>query len=567
MNLVPATSRSHSVRYFQMTRTLLPVLVILSMLTGCGVLPFQIPSQATPSPVTTQPSASPTNQPAIRTATIEPTLAPSPSPYQIEETVVVTPTVWITTDDFSVRYHPDGPLYVGDQVSIEVIAPAGTQDEAQAVKIEVPTAQGTLQTETSPFAEFGLGHRLQATFIWIWDTSGLPAGEHTLTFQVEPLGKSWQETVELLPSEAVLPPEPEAQWVVVESECCRIHYITGTEAERDIQQLQSTADEVAQHVSEQLGTEIQEKVDLAFIPRVLGHGGFTAGEITVSYLDRNYAGSASQVVLQHEMVHLLDGRLEGNLRPTLLVEGLAVYLTGGHFKLEPLMERAAGLLSPAENCEQPAPGGVTATETPSTPGCGLGRWIPLQQLADDFYPAQHEIGYLQAGALVEFMVETWGWDDFSSFYRDITPVEGTDSQAAAIDAALQKHFGLTFNELEDNFVEALRQMPLTPQLVDDVRLSVYYYDTVRRYQEMLDPSAYFLTAWLLNGNEMRQREIVADYLRHPSNAENVALEMLLVSANNAMSEGNYARMEFLLDAVNAVLEVLQQNRAWLPNAE
>lgn len=550
-----------------MTRVLLVVLVILLQLSGCGILPLQIPAQVTPAIFTSQPGGSPTVQPAIHTATSEPTLSPNRTPDQLEETIVVSPTISVIPDDFIVQYHPDGPLFVGDLVSIEVIAPEGSQDIAQSVKIELPTAQGPLQTGTTSFSEFGLGHRVQATFLWVWDTTDLPAGEHTLTYQVEPQGISWQETVDLLPPEAAIQSTLDAQWAVTESECCQIHYITGTEAERDIQQLQIMADEVASHVSEQLGMEIQEKVDLAFLPRVLGHGGFTAGEITVSYLDRNYAGSVSKVVLHHEMVHLLDGRLPGSLRPTLLVEGLAVYLTGGHFKLEPLMERAAGLLLPAENCEQPAPGGMTATELPSTPGCGLGRWIPLQQLADDFYPAQHEIGYLQAGALVEFMVDTWGWEEFSNFYRDITPVEGTDSQAAAMDAALQKHFSITFTELEEKFIDALRQIPLTPQLVDDVRLSIYYYDTVRRYQQILDPSAYFLTAWLLDGSEMRQRGIVADYLRHPANPENVALEMLLVSANDAMMEGNYARMEILLDAVNAVLGVIQKNRAGLMEAE
>jgi len=103
---------------------------------------------------------------------------------------------------------------------------------------------------------------------------------------------------------------------------------------------------------------------------VLGHGGFATRRSRSPYLDRNYAGSNFGLVLHHEMIHILDGRLGGEYRPSLFVEGLAVYQSGGHFKPEPLMPRAAALL-PSET--------------------GLGRYIPLAELADNFYLSQHEI--------------------------------------------------------------------------------------------------------------------------------------------------------------------------------
>ena len=78
--------------------------------------------------------------------------------------------------------------------------------------------------------------------------------------------------------------------------------------------------------------------------------GLQSDGIWVSYLDRNYAGSNSEIVFHHEMVHVLDSRLGGELRPTILVEGLAVYLSGGHFKYEPLIPRAAALLPAEPGC-------------------------------------------------------------------------------------------------------------------------------------------------------------------------------------------------------------------------
>jgi hypothetical protein len=311
-----------------------------------------------------------------------------------------------------------------------------------------------------------------------------------------------------------------------------IYTITGTAAERDLTELEKMTEEQAQDAVQRLDTGFEEAIPIVFLPRVLGHGGFASDTISVSYLDRNYAGSSPELVLHHEMIHILDSRLGGELRPTLLVEGLAVYLTGGHFKPEVLMPRTAALLD-------------------------TGRYLPLVTLADKFYPAQHETGYLEAAALIEYIVGTWGWQSFSNFYRDIHPAPD-DSQSKAIDTALQKHFDLSFPEMEDRFVEALRAIPVTPDLRDDVRLTLDFYDTVRRYQQVLDPSAYFMTAWLPDSNEMRKRGIVADTLRHPSSVENLTLETLLAAADSHLRAADYDKTDALLQTANAVLNELEK---------
>jgi hypothetical protein len=55
---------------------------------------------------------------------------------------------------------------------------------------------------------------------------------------------------------------------------------------------------------------------------------------------------------------------------------------------------------------------------------------------------------------------------------------------------------------------------------------------------------------------MRERGIVADYLRHPSAPTNIVLETLLVSAYDQLRAGNYDEAERLIETVNQALSNL-----------
>lgn len=190
----------------------------------------------------------------------------------------------------------------------------------------------------------------------------------------------------------------------------------------------------------------------------------------------------------------------------------------------------------------------------------LDWYIPLNELTQEFYASQHEIGYLEAGALVAYMVERWGWEAYSDFYRDIHP-QDDGGETEAINSAVLAHFGVSYSTLEQDFITTLQTQTETALWLEDVRLTVTYYDTLRRYQQMLDPSAYFRTAWLLDTEEMRRRDIVADYYRHPSKAENVTLEIMLIAASEDISTGNHSSADAKLTAVNAVLDAMTENDA------
>ncbi len=443
---------------------------------------------------------------------------------------------------FNVRYHPDGGLYTGDQVSFEIIAPPSIDVSGDSATVQVAGVQEIFGPEE--FGNFGIARRKQATLTWAWDTRGWEPGNYDVTFSIQPEGVQWTETVALLPRSELPREQAGARWAQAESDCCLLYYITNTDAERDLEELLELADRQAAIVEGRylaqlpLGESARRRVQAGFpqpvklviLPRVLGHGGFTNSEvIAISYLDQRYSGGDPGIVLRHEMVHYLDNHLGGELRPTILVEGLAVYLSGGHFKEESILPRAAALLE-------------------------LGWYKPLASLAKDFYPSQHETGYLQAGALVDYMVERWGWEAFEEFYRGMLPDSSGSGQVQVMDASLQKYFGLRLDQLETGFIGWLQSQAYTQSDLDDLRLTVAFYDTVRRYQQELDPSAYYLTAWLPDGEQMRQRGIVADYLRHPESSANVLIEMLLVSADGHLQEGEYEFAERLLDAANGVLD-------------
>lgn len=447
---------------------------------------------------------------------------------------------------------------MGDQVSMEVISPPGADLKGKSLQVQVGGTQGKRLGPVG-FGPFGLGDRFQATLIWAWDTCGLSPGHYDLTFNVLPGGPVWTETVTLQPARAVSSP---ATWASAQSKCCLIYYITGTAAERDIQEIMSVADAQAADASQRMGVAFTEPITVTLLPRVLGNGGFTGQDISVSYLDRNYGGNDFAIVLHHEMIHALDARLGGNLRPTMLLEGLAVYMTGGHYRPQPILADAAALsqirsLIPAQaDVIQATPfpavtpalnGGNATVEAP-----GPGWFLPLRLLADNFYASQHEIGYLESAALIAYMIERWGWGGFNKFYRDIH-TQTSGSQADAMNAALSAHFGISLDDLQKDFLNRLRQEAVTPANLSDVQEAIAYFNVMRTYQELLDPSAYFRSAWLLDNSEMRKKGIVADYLRHPSEPDNLALETMLIAANQDWQALNSTGEEKMLAAVNAVL--------------
>ena len=442
---------------------------------------------------------------------------------------------------FTVILHPDGPLYVGDRVSFEIVAPAGFDSAGQRVTVSL-SGQALGQ---AGFAAYGVGGRQEAVLWWVWNTHGLHPGVYALSFAVTPGGEReggtvdqvppsggdrWTEGVSLLPGSEVPPPEPGAHWAALTTTCCTLYYITGTDAARDIASLGRIADAQSADVSAKLGAALRDRMPVILMPRLLGNGGFTQTAVYVSYLDRNYGDTDVSLLMHHEFVHFYDQSIGGGFRPLLFEEGLAVYLSGGHFLPEALGPYAAAVLDQDE-------------------------YIPLETLANDFYHQQHEIGYAEAAGLVQYLVATYGWEAFSRFYRSI-PDPGGKAIAQAIDAALQANFRITFDRMEAGYKDYLRAQTVTEADRQNLQLTIAFFDAMRRYQQAFDPSAYYLTAWVPDGAEMRTLGVVADYLRHPQGPENRLIEAQLMQAWKELAAHDYPSVTRTLKQVNAALDLV-----------
>lgn len=465
------------------------------------------------------------------TATPTPTASPTPTPRDLHLSMA------------GIRVHPQPFVVAGDRVSFEVFI-GGETAAVRNIRVRLYDGEADDPNEDvlaeAVSESFGLGRRRQATFYFVYTASGAP-GTYTFTAWLDPLDEVQQGdddpnnnrvvfTVDVLPLAALPPNEDEALWLTAQSTCCTVFYTRESAADRDLLDILNTLDASSVAMAAELGLASAPPVTVNLVNRVVGHGGFAAGDtISISYLDRHYAGGDFESVMRHELVHVYD-LAYGRYRPPLVTEGLAVLLAGGHYKLEDVQARARGALA-------------------------LGWLLPMDELADDFYGAQHEIGYLQAASWVGYLREQYGMDGIRALYAafDREIALGPGGHRAALEVGLQRGLGITLAESERAWRAWLAAQPLDAAAQRDIEVTVYLYDTVRLYQQVHEPAAYFLTAWLPDIRFMQQQQIVADYTRRPGDVDRVGLELALTAADAALQVGEFDRAVGYLDSVNVAL--------------
>ncbi len=497
---------------------------------SCGFGRDEPTTTATAVPLTLElTTAAPEHTPTAAPPTIEPspeptiTITPSPLP----------PDLAISPD--GVVLYPAPQIYDGDKVTFQLrpYVPDTVQPENVTVTIWADGQQvgsGVLNERNLSGEPFGL-------IKWAWDTTGL-AGKRQIQIMLDmddtiQLGDenpdnnqvSFFITVydrDLLPAT-----EANAAWVTADTACCHVHVVSGTAAYRDLPQLLAASETAVQQAAAQLDEQPQRPIDIYFIDRIIGQGGYAGSELVVSYLDRDYAGISLQQVLIHEAVHIIDRQIAPQ-RISFLAEGTAVWASGGHYKPEDLAQRAAALRQ-------------------------LEMYIPLTELANDFYPVQHEIGYLEAAAFVDYLVDRHGWSRYRDFYSDVT-LDDAETPALALDVNLQIYYNKTLADMEAEWLAYLDGLGWDGTAVADLQTTLRYYDAMRRYQRLYDPTAYFLYAWLPYPYEVSSAGNPADLNRHPQSETNMTLELMLQASNEELHTGNYDRANVILDSVSRVLD-------------
>lgn len=513
------------------TVRLLSALSLLLILTACGGTVEPQPSVSAPAVAAMQPSPTalpPTAVQPTPTATTPPTPTPLAPP-----TKAVDNDLSIARD--AVQLYPVPEIYAGDRVTFQVQPYVPDRVLVNEVLVDIYVNGNPVSSNT--LTRRNWAGQAEGIFEWVWDTTN-QAGEHEVRIELDSQDTIWAGdenpdnnvvtfTVTVNSARALPRAQRNIDWVTTETNCCNIHVLTGTAAYRDLTQLIQATETAVVTASQRLNEPPDDKIEVYFIDRTIGQGGFAGSEMVVTYVDRNYAGGTLEQLLIHEAVHVLDRQFAPQ-RVKFLAEGLAVWASGGHYKPEELNERSAALVE-------------------------IGRYVPLETLISDFYPVQHEIGYLQAAGFVTYLIDTYGWSTFRSFYGDTTDGDAP-SDADSVNVNLQKYYGKTLAEMEADWLNYLSGILPSSTAVADLQTTIRYYDMMRRYQAAYDPTAHFLDAWLPFPADVREEGNPADFARHPQTETNITLEAMLLAAEQALFAGSFDRANVLLDSIGRTLD-------------
>ena len=432
--------------------------------------------------------------------------------------------------DFEIEFFPVAPFHVGDVISARVTYTGPGEIRGKEIQISLSDQPGVILS-TTRFSQYGN----QANLYWILDTSSYQSGFIEFTFDIPELERSWQKGIYLLPPIKVAEPE----WASIDMQWGKVYYIEGTDAAQDIFQIEETIEETANHALNQFfpagipdDNPLEGKIDLVLVPAIIGHGGFATDFAVVTYTDRNWVGSSFETITHHEMVHVMDRELNNEgPRPPILSEGIAVYLSGGHYREGDPLLRASALLE-------------------------LGEYIPLEELADEFYNAQHEIAYMEGAALVAYMTEMWGWEEFLEFYFHL---EEAGTSSATLSEALEGKTGKDLWQFENDFTTYLNSFEIDDKVLSDVALTIEVYDTIRRYQTAVIPSAHYRTAWWPPIDKMLEMGMTGDYNNREKAPLNILIENYLIEIQQAFPTHNYKQIENHLDTIDKYLDTIENS--------
>jgi len=324
------------------------------------------------------------------------------------------------------------------------------------------------------------------------------------------------------------PPPIDFSWAVSDTEHFWLHYVPGTAAERDRFALGAVAEESLALIEPVLGISLDGQMSIYLVPRVFWQGGAAYGDKVqlISYLDRNYTSVETWSYFTHEGTHalaqdILQPKEDGGGPDGVLVEGLAVWASGGHYGTEPIDEWAAVVAASDE-------------------------YLPLAELREgSFYEFQHETSYLEGGSFVQYLVGRYGLDTLKTLYGQVT------GEAEHDENLVRQLYGKTYAALEAEWLADLEGLEPTPEQAELWRLQVRTFDLMRRYETELDPDARLLPAtappeWM--------SDTLKVFLKRVEAPVNLVLETALIAVQERTYDGDFGGARALLDDVEAALD-------------
>ena len=414
----------------------------------------------------------------------------------------------------AVHAFPGPKHYAGDVLTFE-IQTSSSFDEPLTVSMALD--DGKPVSIPATFMPYG-----QVLLPTAFDTTDL-TGRHKLTFTTADGELNETYFFEVLPADQRPANETSAAWMVKETDCCIFHYLSETAAARDIEFISEHFQQGANEFEEIMQAEIQSKIEVYIIDRILRNGGFGGGgKVMISYTDRYYGptvnGAGLETLARHEFSHAADISLEGAVDGVEFdYEGLAVYVAGGHYKPEPLTQRAAALFD-------------------------LGYSVPINEIIP-----QHELSYLHAAAILTYIVDVHGEGKLWEFLKvDDTP----DGQLVPLEDAIRLTFGISLEEFDQGFQAWLETNDPGEQL-DDLRLTIELQDLRREYQDIYSSQPIFLQ--LEEVDTVARPEYLPIVTREARAPSNIAVELIIAQGQRAIVDGDYPRAEELIKILSDIL--------------
>ena len=414
----------------------------------------------------------------------------------------------------NVHAFPGPEHYSGDILTFE-IQTSSSFDEAFTVSMALDEREPVSIPAT--FMPYG-----QVLLPMAFDTTDL-TGRHALNFTTADGELNETYSFEILPTDQRPANETSAAWTVKETDCCVFHYLSKTAAARDIDFISEHFQKGANDFEAIMNAEIESKIDVYIIDRILRNGGFGGGgKLMISYTDRYYGPTVGDTGLEtlarHEFSHAADISLEATTDGVEFnYEGLALYVAGGHFKPEPLAQRAAALFD-------------------------LGHSVPVNEIIP-----QHELSYLHAAAILTYIADTYGKGKVWEFLKADTNLDG---QLTPIEGAIRLTFGISLQEFDQGFQAWLEKNDPGEQL-DDLRLTIELQEFRREYQEAYASEPRFIQ--LEEVDAVARPENLPIMMREARAPTNVAVELIIAHGQQAIVEGNYARAEELIQVLSEII--------------
>ena len=204
----------------------LPILTLITFACAVPSLTLETQTQQAPTPENTTPTATPS-------LSLLPTFTPTP-----QHAVTPIPLIFPDLNQDSISVDPSD-LFPNDYYSIDVV-PQIPSEMTEAMTLTVTFPDGTEKQKV--LEPTGLDEEFRARFPWVNqvpdNTSPLsltltlvsPTSLHSNITQT----LSVTTYISVLPVELLPPPEPDARWAMTRTAGFRLHYITGTKAERDL---------------------------------------------------------------------------------------------------------------------------------------------------------------------------------------------------------------------------------------------------------------------------------------------------------------------------------------------